>query len=60
MKKKALERDPIVEEIHKVRREYSSQFNSFEEMFQDLVRRQEERGRPVVSFAAEGRRRKSK
>ena len=52
--------DPIVEEVRRYGEEYAAQFNSFEEMFQDLVRRQKESGRPVVSFASEGKRRTSK
>ena len=48
--------DPIVEEMRRYGQEYAAQFSSFEEMFKDLVRRQNESGRPVVSFASERRR----
>jgi hypothetical protein len=53
MKNKAQWRDPIVEEIHRFREEYAKKFDyDLNRMFEDLRRRQEESGAPVVSFAA--------
>jgi hypothetical protein len=44
-------RDPIVEEVRKVRQEYSSGFNNdLKAMAEDLRRRQAQGGRKIVSF----------
>ena len=45
-------RDPIVEEVRKVREEYARQFNfNLREMVADLQRRERDSGRKTVSFA---------
>lgn len=44
--------DPIVEEIHKVRKEYAENFDhDVDAMFEDLHKKQAESGRKIVSFA---------
>ncbi|MDJ1182406.1 hypothetical protein [Roseofilum casamattae] len=45
-------RDPIVEEIHKIREEYSRRFNhDLPAIFADLQKQQAESGREVVDFS---------
>jgi hypothetical protein len=47
-------RDPIVEEIHRIREEHAAQFNyDLDAIFRDIQKRQNESGRKVVSFAKE-------
>jgi len=44
--------DEIVEEIHKIREEYSRSFNyDLKAMFADLQKQQAESGREVVNFS---------
>ncbi len=44
--------DPIVEEIHKIRKEYAEKFDfDVDAMFQDLHKKQTESNRQIVSFA---------
>ena len=44
--------DPIVEEIHKIRKEYAEKFDfDVDAMFQDLQKKQTEGNRKIVSFA---------
>ena len=44
--------DPIVEEIHKIRKEYAEKFDfDVDAMFQDLRKKQTESNRKIVSFA---------
>ncbi len=44
--------DPIVEEIHKIRKEFAEKFDySVEAMFEDLRKKQAESNRKIVSFA---------
>ena len=44
--------DPIVEEIHKIRKEYAEKFDfDVDAMFQDLHKKQTESNREIVSFA---------
>ncbi len=44
--------DPIVEEIHKIRKEYAEKFDfDVDAMFQDLHKKQTESNRKIVSFA---------
>ncbi len=48
-------RDEIVEQIHKVRREQAARFNyDISAMLADAKKRQDERGRHVVSFRRHG------
>ena len=43
--------DPIVEEIHKIRKEYAEKFDfDVDAMFQDLQKKQTESNRKIVSF----------
>jgi hypothetical protein len=50
--KKAQWRDPIVEEIHRFREAYAKKLGyDSEKIFQDLRRRQEESGTPVISLS---------
>jgi hypothetical protein len=47
-------RDPIVEEIHRIREEYAASFNyDMEAMFRDMQKKQQEGGRKIVSFCHE-------
>jgi hypothetical protein len=47
-------RDPIVEEIHRIREEYAAKFNyDIEAMFRDAQKNQQEGGRKIVSFHRE-------
>lgn len=47
-------RDPIVEEIHRIREEYAASFNyDLEAMFRDAQKKQQEGGRKIVSFCHE-------
>ena len=44
--------DPIVEEIHKIRKEYAEKFDfDVDAMFRDLQKKQTESNRKIVSFA---------
>lgn len=44
--------DPIVEEIHKIREEYSRSFNhDLKALFADLQKQQSESGRKVVNLS---------
>lgn len=44
-------RDPMVEETRKLREEYAAQFNhDHNAIFHDILRRQSQRGRKLVSF----------
>ncbi|KPQ39581.1 MAG: hypothetical protein HLUCCO16_07235 [Phormidium sp. OSCR] len=44
--------DPIVEEIHKIREEYSQSFNhDLKALFADLQKQQAESGRKVVNLS---------
>ncbi|MHC5016906.1 MAG: hypothetical protein ACYTGM_20830 [Planctomycetota bacterium] len=44
-------RDPIVEEVRKVRQEYAARFNyDLKAIAEDLRRRQAESGRDIVAF----------
>ena len=46
-------RDPIVEETRKLREEYVAQFNHDQNaVFHDILKRQSQRGRKLVSFPA--------
>jgi hypothetical protein len=55
MKKKSPWHDPIVEEVRKRGQEYAATFDfDLDRMFEDLRRRQQERGGQVVSFSDEG------
>ena len=54
-KKKTAWVDPIVEEVRKRGEEYAARFDfDPHKMGEDLRRRQQEAGRPVVSFSREG------
>ena len=45
-------RDPIVEEIHRIREEHAARFNyDLDAIFRDLEKRQYESGHKVVSFS---------
>nr|VFK03914.1 MAG: hypothetical protein BECKH772B_GA0070898_103893 [Candidatus Kentron sp. H]VFK04119.1 MAG: hypothetical protein BECKH772A_GA0070896_103833 [Candidatus Kentron sp. H]VFK06978.1 MAG: hypothetical protein BECKH772C_GA0070978_103873 [Candidatus Kentron sp. H] len=45
-------RDPIVEEIHKIREEHAARFNyDLEAIYQDLKRLERASGRETVTFA---------
>jgi hypothetical protein len=47
-------RDPIVEEIHRLRQEYAASFNyDMEAMFRDIQKKQQESSRTIVSFCHE-------
>ncbi|MCC6126973.1 MAG: hypothetical protein IT426_18600 [Pirellulales bacterium] len=47
-------RDPIVEEIHRIREEHAARFNfDLDAIARDLQKRQYESGHKVVSFAKE-------
>lgn len=44
-------RDPMVEETRKLREEYAAQFNQDQNaIFHDILERQSQRGRNLVSF----------
>jgi hypothetical protein len=44
--------DPIVEEIHKIRKEFAEKFDyNVDAMFEDLRKKQVESKRKIVSFA---------
>lgn len=44
-------RDPMVEETRKLREEYAAQFNHDQNaIFHDILERQSQRGRKLVSF----------
>lgn len=44
-------RDPIVEEIRRIREEYAARFNyDLDAIFEDVKRRQEERGLKTVTL----------
>lgn len=46
-------KDPIVEEIHKFRTQYASQFNhDIERIFRDIQKRQAQTGKDLISFPA--------
>jgi len=46
-------KDPIVEEVRRIRQEYAAQFNyDLRAMFEDLKAKQDASGREIVSFAA--------
>jgi hypothetical protein len=43
--------DPIVEEIHKIRKEFAEKFDyNVDSMFEDLRKKQTESNRKIVSF----------
>jgi hypothetical protein len=45
-------KDPIIEEIRQLREQYASQFNyDFENIFQDIQKRQDKMDKKLVSFA---------
>nr|VFJ73991.1 MAG: hypothetical protein BECKFW1821C_GA0114237_105620 [Candidatus Kentron sp. FW] len=45
-------KDPIIEEIHKIRDEHAARFNyDLEAIYQDLKRSEQESGRETVTFA---------
>ncbi len=44
--------DPIVEEIHKIRKEFAEKFDyNVDAMFEDLRKKQLQNNRKIVSFA---------
>jgi hypothetical protein len=46
-------KDPIVDEVRKLREEYAARFNhSVDAIFEDLRKREKEMDRPIVSFPA--------
>lgn len=60
MKTKAPWHDPIVEEVRKRGEDYAASFDfDLDRMFEDLRRRQDESGRPVVDFSRKGTEKKS-
>jgi hypothetical protein len=45
-------KDPIVEEIRRLREQYASQFNyDIDSLFRDIQKRQDKAGKKLVSFA---------
>jgi hypothetical protein len=45
-------KDPIVEEIRRLREQYASQFNyDIDSIFRDIQKRQDKSGKKLVSFA---------
>jgi Zn-dependent M16 (insulinase) family peptidase len=52
--------DPIVEEIHKIRKEFAEKFDyNVDAMFEDLRKKQIESNRKIVSFAKRTKKRQN-